>query len=46
MGHVPIALDKGTPFAYLVITFLLMTVAYFGRRRQAMKQAPLIMIEI
>lgn len=37
MGRVPAARQQGISLLYLLITFLLVVVAFFGRRRQALK---------
>ena len=37
MGRVPAALEQGMPFVYLVAAFLLIIIAYFGRRRQTIE---------
>jgi len=37
MGRVPVAREMGIPLVYLLITFVLVTVIYFGRRRQAIR---------
>jgi hypothetical protein len=37
MGRVPAAREQGIPLIYLLITLLLLAIAYFGRRSQTIK---------